>query len=217
MKNNKALILSYGLILYAIWSVTELIVVPYMELRSLSGQTIDITKEILLKSLIWFLPAMLILMRCDESMHIKKSELFSCKQGFIKAIPIFILFTAYHLINTYVLNGRISFDSSFHLSDILIALSVGLSEEIVFRGLFLNYTLKEDRKWIPILVNAGLFLMIHFPSWLRQGIFMPQLEGGAFVLIMILSFIFSWTFIKSKSIVIPIILHAYWDLLCFIL
>ncbi|MDE6761083.1 MAG: CPBP family intramembrane metalloprotease [Lachnospiraceae bacterium] len=36
-----------------------------------------------------------------------------------------------------------------------------------------------------------------------------------FLSIIILSIIFSWTFIKSKNIWISILLHMYWDLLMF--
>ncbi len=37
----------------------------------------------------------------------------------------------------------------------------------------------------------------------------------AFILLIVLSLIFSRTFVKSRSILVPLILHACWNLLCF--
>ncbi|MDE7104394.1 MAG: CPBP family intramembrane metalloprotease, partial [Ruminococcus sp.] len=38
-----------------------------------------------------------------------------------------------------------------------------------------------------------------------------------FIQIIILSLIFSWSLIKSRSIIVPIALHTFWDLLCWLL
>jgi hypothetical protein len=75
----------------------------------------------------------------------------------------------------------------------------------------------RKQKWIPIPGDAVMFLMIHFPVWIRTGIFVTDFTCGAFLVIMGLSAVFSLTFIKSKSIVIPAFLHFYWDLQCFLL
>lgn len=129
---------------------------------------------------------------------------------------ILLLFTGFHIISAYVQNGNISISSSFQITDILIAISVGISEEIVFRGWLLNASI-HDKKWLPIIVNAALFLLIHFPVWIRCDMLFAYIMSGSFFQIIILSIIFSYAFIKSKNILVPIILHTYWDFLCFIL
>ena len=215
--NNKKIhivILSYCLALYFIWSMVEILFVPKIE--QYDFLSIDVFKEIMLKIIIWFIPASILITHFDESVYIKKKELFQFERKYlIKCIPIFLLFTIYLFVGAYVQNGQISVSESFHAVYILIALSVGISEEMVFRGWLLNAALKERKQWIPVLINAVLFLIIHFPIWIRSGLLLTSFTSGAFLQIIILSVIFSWTFIKSKSILIPAALHVYWDLLCF--
>lgn len=129
-----------------------------------------------------------------------------------------MIFAVYHIISDYIRNGSVSVSDSFRLSDILLSLTVGISEEMVFRGLFLNSTLKENKNnWFAVSVNAIMFLLIHFPIWYTSGLFVEYIVSGSFVQIIILSLIFSWSFIKSKSIIVPIALHTFWDLLCWFL
>ena len=97
----------------------------------------------------------------------------------------------------------------------MIALSAGITEELLFRGLLLNTALKDRKSRIVFIGNAVMFLLIHFPIWIREGVFMTYMTSSAFLQLMVLSLIFSRTFVKSRSIIVPIILHAYWDLLCF--
>ncbi len=60
-----------------------------------------------------------------------------------------------------------------------------------------------------------MFLLIHFPIWLREGVWTAYMTSPAFILLIVPSLIFSRTFVKSRSILVPVIPHAYWDLLCF--
>lgn len=87
---------------------------------------------------------------------------------------------------------------------------------MMFRGWLLNVLL-HDKKWMTIIVNAVLFLLIHFPVWIRHGMLSTYITNVTFLQIMILSVIFSCAFIKSKSMLVPIMLHAYWNFLCFLL
>ena len=93
-----------------------------------------------------------------------------------------------------------------------MVLFVGITEEMVFRGWLLNVTISEERKWLPI-INAIMFMFIYFPIWIVSGKFISSFVNLDFMIVPILSIIFSWTFIKSKNIWIPITLHMYWDLL----
>ena len=80
----------------------------------------------------------------------------------------------------------------------------------------MNTALKDRKPGIVYIGNAVMFLLIHFPIWLREGVFMTYMTSPAFFLLIVLSLIFSRTFAKSRSILVPVILHAYRDLLCFI-
>ncbi|MDE6780102.1 MAG: CPBP family intramembrane metalloprotease [Ruminococcus sp.] len=102
------------------------------------------------------------------------------------------------------------------MSNIIIACSVGISEEMVFRGFLLNSVLNEKNKYTAVIINSLLFLAIHFPVWIRKGVFLTYITNGAFLQIIALSAVFSLAFIRSRNIIIPAILHAYWDFLCFL-
>lgn len=219
MKDNKklrAVTIAFYIGLCFLWTVLEIFIVPQMLLRLTSG-TVEIIKETIVKIIFWFIPAMALILYFNKSLYIKKQEFLTFKVEWLKSIPLFFIFAAYQMASAYVTNGYISISESFRMTDIILALTVGISEEMVFRGWLLNSMLKEKRKWIPILINAVMFLIIHFPIWFRSGLFAEYFASGAFIQIIILSVIFSWSFIKSRSMVVPAALHVFWDLLCWLL
>lgn len=214
-KNPKMIgVLSYiGLLI--IWGLIELVIVPFMG-QWLSTHDIEFIKEVVFKIVIWLLPAILLCRYYDNFLNVQRKGGFSIKSKWLKVLSILSLFTVIHFISAYAQNGNISINSSFQITDILMAISVGISEEMVFRGWLLNICL-WDKKWACIMINAGMFLLIHFPVWIQQDMLSVYISSGAFLQIIILSVIFSVAFIKSRNILVPIVLHAYWDFLCFIL
>lgn len=124
--------------------------------------------------------------------------------------------TIYLLGGVILQKGTLTISETFVISDLIIVLFVGITEEMVFRGWFLNATVGETKMWVPIGINAVLFLLIHFPVWIYEGHFIENFQNLGFLSIVLLSVLFSWTFLKSKSIWIPIFLHMYWDLLMFL-
>lgn len=184
--------------------------------QQFSMSNVEFTKEVIFKSIIWLIPAILFCRHYDNFLSIQKIDNFPFKVKWFKVLLILLLFTVFHISSAYFQNGSISISSSFRTTDILIAISVGISEEMVFRGWLLNASV-HDKKLKPIIVNATLFLLIHFPVWIRCNMLSAYIVSGSFLQIIILSIIFSYAFIKSKNILVPIILHTYWDFLCFIL
>lgn len=220
MKQNtkmRLIAVIYYLLLYVLWAILECAIVPNLELQTLPV-SIDMIKEIGCKTLFWFFPSLFLILRHSDSLFLPKSEFLGDAKKAVTYIPgcfFILLFTAWFLIPNYYQNGRILFSSSFHAEDALVALFAGITEELFFRGLLLNAALKDRKPWIVFLGNAVMFLLIHFPIWLREGVFVTYMTSLAFLQLIVLSLIFSWTFVKSRSIIVPIFLHAYWDLLCF--
>ncbi|SEK89488.1 CPBP family intramembrane glutamic endopeptidase [Ruminococcus albus] len=215
-KNIRIIALIYFLLLYAMWACLECIIVPKLNLQTLPV-SFDVIKEIGSKMLLWFIPSLFLILRHSDSMFIPKNEILGDTKETDTYIPMcffILLFTAWFLIPNYLKYGTIRFSPSFHAIDILIYISVGITEEMFFRGFLLNTALKDRNQWIVFLGNAVMFLMIHFPIWFRKGLFTTYMTNFAFLQLIGLSLIFSWTFVKSRSIIVPIILHAYWDLLC---
>ncbi|MDE6593736.1 MAG: CPBP family intramembrane metalloprotease [Oscillospiraceae bacterium] len=118
-------------------------------------------------------------------------------------------------MNKYAANGRLAINESFGISTVIKALSVGIGEETVFRGLFLNAVLDDKKKLFTVFINSLMFLAIHFPVWIRSGTFISVFTSGGAFTVLLLSCIFSFVFIKTKSIYTAAFLHFWWDLLLY--
>lgn len=202
-------------VFYGLWAIGELFV--FEQIRFILNNEVlsQFVINVLIKNLVWTLPAVILIYHFKEDVYITLKDMFSSKVNWLKYLPIFILFTACLLVGAILENGKLIISNSFGFDDVLDLLFVGVTEEMVFRGWLLNVTIKEDKKWRYIIINALMFLAIHFPIWIHNGIFVSSFIGFGFLCVIILSVIFSYAFIKSKNILVPITLHTYWDLLMF--
>ena len=213
MRDRKSLnitLVVYFIIFYAIWALIDLVFVPMTGLDK-NPLLSSIIKEGVIKCIVWIIPAIMLTRHYDEFMFAKKDTIFSFKVNWLKYIPVFIILTAYVLIVTYIITGTIALNKEFAFSDIVWLSFVGITEEMVFRGWLLNSTITENKKWLPIIINGIMFLLIHFPGWIQEGCFVDNILSGGFIIIIVLSVIFSWTFVKSKSIMVPVVLHMFYD------
>ena len=212
-KKKTTVLIFYFIIFYALWAVMELIVRDSIDSTFKNAVVTEFVKEGVIKNLLWTLPAIALIKYFKDDMYISLKEMISTKVNVLKYLPVFIIFTIFLLCNSFVLNGKIAISENFGMDDIIIFIFVGLTEEMVFRGWLLNATIRDDKKWQVVLINSLMFLVIHFPIWIHDGIFITSFTSFGFVTILILSIIFSWSFIKSRNILVPIALHTYWDLL----
>lgn len=214
-KKKTAALIIYIIIFYALWIAFELIMKGILDSAITNVNVCQFVKSGIIKNLAWTLPAIMLVNHFKDEVYITLKEMFNIRVNWLKYLSIFIVFTIYLLIGSLLQNGRIAIVDDFGIDDIIIVLFVGLTEEMVFRGWLLNATIRADKKWKYIIINAAMFLAIHFPSWIYKGIFISSFTGVGFLSVLVLSVIFSWTFIKSRNILIPIALHMYWDLLMF--
>lgn len=174
-------------------------------------------KEGALKILIWLMPAILLIHAYRSQLYITLDQMFRAKVNWFKLLPIFLLFTLYLVVGAYnIFDGTMSIVPGFVWSQLLWVLFVGVTEEMVFRGWLLNATIKDAsrrKQWAMVTINSLLFLGIHVPIWLFANQIDIVFSSFSFLSVIVLSFIFSWMFIKTKSILPAIVLHMYWDLL----
>ena len=174
-------------------------------------------KEGALKIFIWLIPAFLLIRAYRSQLYITLDQMFRTKVNWFKLLPIFLLFTLYLVVGAYnIFDGTISIVPGFVWSQLLWVLFVGVTEEMVFRGWLLNATIKDAsrrKQWAMVTINSLLFLGIHVPIWLFANQIDIVFSSFSFLSVIVLSFIFSWMFIKTKSILPAIVLHMYWDLL----
>lgn len=212
-QKKKSVLIIYIIVFYSVWTVFEFFIKDAIDSLIPSNALSQIVKSGIIKNLVWTVPAFILISKFCVSITLK--EMFTTKVNGLKYLPIFILFTVYLLVGAILEKGELALAKDFGADEIIIVLFVGLTEEMVFRGWLLNATITEENKWKCIIVNAVMFLVIHFPSWIHKGIFISSFTGFGFVSVVVLSVIFSMTFMKSRNILIPITLHMYWDLLMF--
>lgn len=220
MKRMNNVLKSPALIIYiivfcGIWTIWEFWAKSFISNIFENECISQVIKSGVIKNLVWTFPAILLVQRYKSEVHITLREMFSTKVNWLKYLPIFIIFTVYVLAGSILQNSRLEIVSEFGFDKIIIVLFVGLTEEMVFRGWLLNATICENKKWFYIMINAVMFLAIHFPKWIHNGTFFSSFANFQFIEIVILSIIFSCTFLKSRNIFVPITLHMYYDLLVF--
>ena len=212
-KEKTCTLIVYVIIFYAVWSVWEFVFKPMID-DSMDNQYIaQLIKSGVIKNLVWTVPAILLVRHFSSEVHIGLKEMFSPKTNWLGALPYFAVFTVIILGNSFIIHKTIAISDKCEPHVLLGYLFVGLTEEMVFRGWLLNATYREDKKWLAIGVNSVMFLMIHFPRWIHEGIFVNNILSLGFVFVIALSFVFSYTFLKNRNILIPIALHMYWDIL----
>lgn len=206
--NLCAAFIVYVIILYSLWSLLELY------LKTKFGVS-EFTKEVYIKIILWLIPALLLHYHFSSDMFIKKEEMYSLNKNCWIFIPIMLLFTGYIIVYEYVINGKLTINESFGVSTVAEVLSIAVGEEMVFRGFFLNALLSDKKKYAAVFINSLMFLFIHFPAWIQSGTFISAFTSGGFITVLLLSCIFSFVLIKTKSIWTAISLHFWWDLLLF--
>lgn len=214
-QKKKTALIVYTVVFYAIWTAFELIVKDSLNLAIKNEILCQFVKSGIIKNLVWTLPAIALIRRFKSEVYITLKEMFTTKIRFQHYLPVFLIFTVVVLAVSILEKGKLNVAESFGAEEIIIVLFVGLTEEMVFRGWLLNSTIREDKKWFSIILNAAMFLFIHFPTWIHTGTFISNFVSFQFLGIIALSLVFSCTFLKSKNILVPITLHMYYDLLVF--
>jgi CAAX amino terminal protease family. len=218
-KNRKVLtLILYAILFYALWSFVELSLKSRIDVLP-NAWIVIIIQTGIIKNLVWTLPAIVLISHYRSFVVISLNEMFTTKVIWSKYLPTFAFFTVYIGVAALYTHGKLEISPNFVCTDLFIVLFVGLTEELVFRGWFLNASINLDankQKWLAISINALMFLLIHFPRWIYEGILIDNFSNLGFLGILALSVIFSQTFIKSRNILVPIALHMYWDLLMFL-
>lgn len=125
--------------------------------------------------------------------------------------PMLAIVLVYYLAADLLQNGGFYLHTEQNIATLAILfLIVGLQEELLFRGYFLNALAAGMSARGANLLSAFFFAWIHVPGWIRNG--MAPLEivttGG---MIFLLGLFFGWAFRKSGSIWTPVLLHTVWD------
>ena len=208
-----AVLVIYCVLFYGAWAVFELLIKDH--LAGGNPVVMQLLRSALIKNLVWTLPAMLLVHKYADCVFIRLKEMFTNKIPWLKLLCGLGIMTVYLLISAYRTHGKIALLPSFGLDTVIIVLFVGITEEMVFRGWLLNATAKNENDWLAVGVNAAMFLCIHFPRWIHDGEFVRNMASFGFVTIILLSVLFSYIFLRTKNLLVPVLVHMVWDLLAF--
>lgn len=214
IKGNKKLtvaLIIYYVLLFAVWGIFTLTAEKAITER-MGDPGAEIFIQLVVKTIIWTVPALILIKHFDSSLEVPVKEMSGFRKGWKTFFIVFAAMTAYILILSF--KGQNGMKISGNVpANILIFLFVGIGEEIVFRGWLLNASVRREKPAVPIAVNALMFLAIHFPKWIINGVFLSNMLHFGFVTIIVLSVLFSLVFLRTRNILIPVILHFWWDLL----
>ena len=222
LKNKKLLmcLILFTVWLYGAWALYHLLIEPAIKGMTDNEYVRVLLRDGVIKSLVWTLPAVLLIRRFSSDMLIGMRQLFSFRKAALKYLLIAVPLAAFVLIAPLLRGKGINISPTFHPSKLITVLFVGFTEEIVFRGLYLNASLKgadtNAKKYTAVGVNALMFLVIHFPIWISTGTFTANFASFAFVTIIALSVLFSFCTINCRNIWVASILHSFYDMLVFV-
>lgn len=211
----------FTVLFYAAWSLTELWLVPLLKTYNDNQYVQVLLRDVLIKNLLWTLPAVLLIHHYADEMLIGCKELFSFHKACLKYLLLLIPLAGFVLVGTMLRHHTLTVSSSFHPSQLIDGLLVGISEETVFRGFFLNLTLKnadtDAKKALAFGLNGLMFLLIHFPIWIGQGMLLSVFTGFGFLTIIGLGLLFGYCMLRCRSLWPAVILHSAYDILVFLI
>ena len=214
--NNKKLTFShisiYLIIFFIFWSVRELVIQPIF-LTPISPIASELIGEGI-KLFKWTLPAMLLIRHFHNDMWIGLKEMFTNKiqwsRDYIFIVVIISLLIA-RPVQAWLIRGELGFSPDFVPTRLIGAvLFVGITEEIVFRGFLLNAFLKKMKIGYAIALDAVLFALIHYPIWIYSGFDVSDIVIAS-IWVAALSVGFAYSFIRTRNIFVPIVLHMVWN------
>ncbi|AFZ48439.1 Abortive infection protein [Cyanobacterium stanieri PCC 7202] len=88
----------------------------------------------------------------------------------------------------------------------LVSFLVAAVEELIFRGLFVNFLMEDYRLWTTAIISSGVFALLHL-LWERKDT-IPQLPG-LFLMGMVL---FYSVYLQDGSIALAVGIHGGWVL-----
>lgn len=163
----------------------------------------------------WLLFAIFFIKRYNNDLMISFKEMTHTKPKFKIVLPL-LAFAIVYNIGVYFFDSS-GFGSEMKIYDLIITvLTVGIFEESLFRGWFLNAIAHFTSERKANLISSLLFLFVHYPSWIFHGYGAVTILSRS-IMLYVLSLIFGWTFRKSRSIWTGAIFHSFWDFISFMI
>ena len=116
----------------------------------------------------WPLFAFFLIKRYSNDLNISLKEMLTTKPKLKILLPLLVFALVYNIAGFFINSS--GYGTKMKLYDLIVtAATVGIFEESVFRGWFLNAvsTFVSERK--ANLISSALFVLIHYPRWIFAG------------------------------------------------
>ena len=163
----------------------------------------------------WPLFALFLIKRYSNDLNISLKEMITTKPKLKILLPLLVFALVYNIAGFFINSS--GYGTKMKLYDLIVtAATVGVFEESVFRGWFLNAisTFVSERK--ANLISSALFVLIHYPGWIFAGYELTTIAVTS-LSVYVLGLRFGWVFRKNRSIWTGAILHSAWDLITWVL
>ena len=192
--------------MWATWSLSEGISLPTGVPATIAGRTV-------IKMLVWLGPAIPFVLKKDEEWLILPEELFKNKFPWLPTLTGVCL-TAMFLHTMHIVLVGIGTWSVFRPIYVFLSFSAAVIEEFAFRGFLFNRQAVAAGVKTAAFMNGLLFALYHFPEFLA-GENLSALFGFRFWMIAVMGCMFSLLFSRWKHLGMTIVIHFFWNLLCY--
>jgi membrane protease YdiL (CAAX protease family) len=176
--------------------------------------------EFIAKPIVFLVPVFYFINKYEKIAFYKAVDLFVNRKqdilfGIFAGLVVFAFGIAVYFQNT----GRIfpEVNSSFFL---LVSIAVGssISEEILSRGFVLKRLYADSKNvYTSVFFASFLFFLTHIPILFTN----PAMRGNVLLQVMVtdllLSFGVSLAYLQRKNVMVPIIIHAFYNLAIYLL
>ncbi len=175
--------------------------------------------EFIAKPLVFVLPVYFFVKRVDRKEFFGEIGLRPKKvrADLFLALGAGLLFIVTALFSNYIRSGKLallkeSINSSAMIFPALIIMATAVSEEILSRGFILKKLYDESGNiFTASFFGSVLFFFLHIPI-----LFTSKITGTLLLLYiitdLIISLINSFIFLERKSLILPILIHAFYNL-----
>lgn len=178
--------------------------------------------EFLAKPLVFILPVYYFIKKVEKRDFLQ--SIWLLPQNIFKDIYIgifigFVFFLS-GVLSHYLREGSLSFEKSVFRSlsypfilTFLITLATAISEEILSRGFVLKRLYEESKNiFSSVFISSILFFILHIPILFTN----LKLTGNLLLTVMITNLILgltnSFIFLERRSLILPILIHAFYNL-----
>ena len=173
----------------------------------------DVVLQIAIRLATWTVPVIIYLIVTKKNpfdyLKLRKNIL----KGLIWGLGYSLILGVLNVAGNYILKGKAGFNFNIG-SDFLwkAIILVGFSEEVLFRGFFLQKMEGVSRFWAANIIGAILFVLVHFPGWIFLNQFVLPNILGSIAYILVFGLIQGIILKKADSLWACMLIHSFSNL-----